>query len=144
MKFVILTGKYTKIWELHTDKIAFSNVKKYYYRTNPESITKSRFSNKQLDYYVIAEDLQQFVKQKYPQYFKYAINHSVRISISFMRKISECRFDDKTTISFLVSIIRKNIFRYLFSGYSIFSKLYGVLICISPMSALMLFRKKNK
>ena len=127
-----------------SEKIAFVNAKKYYYRTNIESITKSNFSNKQLDYFIISEELQKFVKQKYPQYFRYTINHSVRISISFMRKISECEFEDKETIKFLVSNIRTNILKYLFSEFSIFSKLYGVLICISPVTALLLFRNKNK
>ena len=136
-------GTTYKLVEL-SEKIAFVNVKKYYYRTNNESITKSSFSNRQMEYYIIAEELQKFVKQKYPQYFKYAIYHSVRISISFMRKISECEFEDKETINFLISNIRTNILKYLFSEYSIFSKLYGVLICISPATALSLFRNKNK
>lgn len=135
-------GTTYKLVEL-SKKIAFTNTKKYYYRTNSDSITKTKFSNKQLDYFVIAQELHEFIKERYPQYLRYAINHSIRISIAFMRKISICGFNDKDTINFLVSKIRKNIFGYLFSGYSIFSKLYGILICINTRTALKLFRKNR-
>lgn len=135
-------GTTYKLVEL-SKKIAYVDAKKYYYRTNIESITKSNFTNRQLDYFIIAEELQKFVKQKYPQYFRYAINHSVRISISFMKKISNCDFNDKKTIDFLISNIRQHMFEYLFSGYSIFNKLYGLLICISPNIALSIFKNKN-
>lgn len=126
-----------------SSEIAYTAAKKYYYRTNPESITKVNFTNKNLDYFDIAEELQTYIKEHYPQYMKYAKNHSVRISISFMRKISICGFNDEKTIDFLVSNIRKNIFGYLFGGYSIFSKMYGVWICINTKSALRFFNKKR-
>lgn len=126
-----------------SNKVAFVDVRKYYYRTNPESITKSNFTNKQLDYYEIAAELRQFIEKNYPEHMRSAKNHSVRMSVAFMRKISVCGFNDKKTIAFLVSDIRKNIFGYLSSGYSIFSKLYGLLICVSPSAALKLFKYKS-
>lgn len=136
-------GTTYKLVEL-SNKIAFANTKKYYYRTNSDSITQAKFSNKQLDYFVIAQELQEFIKERYPQYLRYAINHSIRISIAFIRKISICGFNDKDTIDFLVKKIRKNIFGYLFSGYSIFSKMYGLLICINIQAALKLFQLRKK
>lgn len=134
-------GTTYKLVEL-SEKIALADVEKYYYRTNPESITKVNFANKNLDYFEIAEELQNYVQKHYPQYLKYAKNHSTRMAISFMRKISVSGFDDEKTIAFLVANIRRNIFGYIFSRYSIFSKMYGIFICINTKSALKFFNKK--
>ena len=126
-------------------RIALIDTPKYYYRrTNPQSITQTTFSNKQLDYYVISTELENFIKEKYPQFLNMVVNHSVRVSIAFMRKISICGFDDKNTINFLITHIKASILKYLFSGYSLCSKLYGLLICISPNTALSLFKCKKK
>ena len=113
----------------------------YYYRSNPESITQASFSLKHLDYYEIAAELKKFIAANYPEFTHLADYHRVRISISFMRKISRSGFDDQQTIRFLTKQIRGGIFRYFFSGYSIFSKLYGIAIAVSPQIALSFFRK---
>ena len=123
--------------------IAHINTAKYYYRYNPESITKANFKNNQLDYFTVSDKLISFLENKYPEYRKYAVAHAVRNSIAFMRKISACGFDDEKIIDFLVNKIKPHIFVYCFSRYSIFSKMYGILICISPKCALKLFKPKK-
>lgn len=125
-------------------RIVFVDVKKYYYRCNFGSITKSKFSDKHLDYYKISEELYTFIDNKYPQLVKYVRNHSVRMSIAFMRRISILSFEDKNIVDFLVKDIRDSFVRYLFSGYAVLSKIYGLLICISPQLALKIFKKKRK
>lgn len=122
--------------------IAHINTAKYYYRYNPESITKANFKNNQLDYFTVSDKLISFLENKYPEYRKYAVAHAVRNAIAFMRKISACGFDDEKTINFLVNKIKPHIFGYCFSRYSIFSKMYGILICLSPKRALKIFKKK--
>lgn len=123
-------------------KIAFVNTHQYYYRCNAESTTQAAFSNKHLDYYFIAKEMQEFIELKYPKYKQLLVNHGVRISISFMRKISICGFDDAETVAFLTKHIRTGIVRYMFSGYSVFSKLYGLIICVSPKLALKIFYRR--
>ncbi len=121
-------------------RIAYSEIPMYYYRYNPTSITKSKFSKNQLEYFKGAGELQEFIKEYYPSLKNAAISHSVRNSIAYMRRISAAGFNDKETIQFLTRNIRKNIFIYLFSTYKLTSKLYGLLISMSPNMALKIFR----
>ena len=121
--------------------IAFVDGSFYYYRSNPESITQANFSTKQLDYYEIANELREYISSVHPEFINQVDNHRVRISISFMRKISRSGFNDQQTIRFLTVQIRGGILKYLKSDYSVFSKLYGIAIALSPKIALMFFRK---
>ena len=123
------------------EKVAFMDSSFYYYRSNPESITQASFSTKQLDYYDIADELREYISSAYPVFIDLVDNHRVRISISFMRKISISGFNDQQTIRFLTKQIRSGILKYMKSGYSLFSKLYGIAIAVSPKIALMFFRK---
>lgn len=123
------------------NKIAFVDAYKYFYRCNPTSTTQSAFSRKQMDYFYIIDEMYGYMEEKHPEFLRLVINHKVRNSIAFIRRISMSGFDDKEVISILVKNVRKNIFGYFFSGYSLFSKLYGALICISPKVALKVFHK---
>ena len=125
------------------NRIVHINTAKYYYRYNPESITRTRFKSDQFDYFTVSDKLISFLENKYPEYRKYAINHSVRNAIAFMRKISACGFDDEKIIDFLVNKIKPHIFGYCFSRFSFLSKCYGILISISPKCALKLFKPKK-
>lgn len=136
-------GTTYKVIEL-VDQVVVIDSRKYYYRVNPVSITQSNFSKKQLDYYDIVEELERFVSENYKKYLRLVKNHVARNSISFMRKVSESGFSDKKVIAVLVKNIRKNIFGYMFSNFSMFSKLYGLFICISPSLALKVFNCNKK
>lgn len=123
-------------------RIAHINTPMYYYRFNEVSITKSRFTNKHLDYFDISEELCFFIEKEYPKLLQLAKNHSTRNAIAFMRRISSSNFSDQQTIRFLVKEVKKNILKYIFSCFSPLSKLYGILICLSPQIALKLFRDR--
>ena len=63
--------------------------------------------------------------------------------ISFFKDISTSGYDDKDDIKKVIDIIRNGIFGYLFSGYKLTSKLYGIFISIFPSWALKVFRSKD-
>ncbi len=138
----VIYEDYATVYKLlhRAKKVAYANTNKYFYRTNFESITKSGFKKSQMDYYKVSDEVLSFVKENYPKYKKYVINRKTRMSISFYKDISKTGFSDKDIIKFIVSDVRKNIFRYLFCRYSIFSKLYGVVISISPKLARKIFQ----
>ncbi len=135
-------GTVYKILDL-VEKVVLVDSRKYYYRCNPESITQVAVSRKQLDYYDIISELKEYIKEKYPKFLRLVIHHEVRNSIAFLRRISISGMENKELVDFLVRKVRKNIFRYQFSCYSPFSKLYGLLISISPKLALKVFKNKN-
>ena len=122
-------------------KIAYTEAKKYYYRPNPAGITGGKFYKKQLQYFEISDEVMGFVREQYPRYKKYVNYRATRMAISFYKNISRSHFEDKETTDFLVRIIRKNIFGYMFSGYALLSKAYGVLISIMPKIALKVFAR---
>ena len=120
-------------------KVAYNNENKYYYRPNPGGITGGKFYKKQMQYFEISEQVMAFVSAEYPEYEKYVNNRAERMAISFYKKISESGFDDRETIRFLARFIRKHIWRYLFSGYSPLSKMYGLMVSVMPRLALKVF-----
>jgi len=113
------------------NKIVYNSTPKYYYRVNPKSITNRSFSNKNLDFLEISFDMINFLKKEYPSVTNVAYNRLVRYSISFLKTISDENFKDIDTINLLISIVRKNIFKYIFSNYKTSSKLYGLLLSIN-------------
>lgn len=121
--------------------IACVDTRKYYYRYNPDSITNKRFSLKQMDYYAISDEVEAFIIDKYPSFKKHVRNRATRMSISFLKKISEIGFDDRAVIDFLIAHTRTNIARYMFSGYSPLSKAYGLYVSLFPKKALRMFKK---
>ncbi len=124
-------------------KICFIDTKKYFYRYNPKSITKSPFKNNQMQYFIAADEFISFLQGKYPHLVRYALHHSTRNAIAYIRRISMSCFKDNKTIDFLTTHIKKHIWKYLFSSFSIYSKLYGIFICISPKNALRFFEVKK-
>lgn len=124
-----------------TDKVVYVDTRKYFYRYNPTSTTKSQFTKKQMDYFYIIDEMRAFFKEKYPRLLRLLLNHETRNAIAFMRRISIAGFSDEETIDFLVKKIRKGYFRYLFSSFSFLSKAYGLIICMAPKSAIKLFKK---
>ena len=123
------------------DQIAYASTKKYFYRTNPTSITGGRFYPRQLQYFEISEQVMAYIAQKYPYYKKHVKNRATRMAISFCKNISSSGYSDEVSKNFLVKYIRKNIFLYLFSGYVLRSKLYGLLLSICPKRAFRMFEK---
>lgn len=126
----------------NASKISCIRARKYYYRLdNNGSITHGSFSPKQMDFYKASQEVREFVSEKYPQYEKLVVYRQTKISISFYKTISATQFKNDDVQEKIVSKIRKNIFGYMFSRYSVLTKAYGVLICISPKLALKVFKR---
>lgn len=121
--------------------VAYTGVNKYYYRPNPAGITGRGFYKKQLQYFEISEEVMRFVCNEYPSYKRYVKFRAERMAISFYKSMSSSHFDDSETASFLARFIRRNIFGYMFSGYALRSKLYGLMISVMPKAALKVFSR---
>ncbi|MBO5480395.1 MAG: glycosyltransferase [Clostridia bacterium] len=128
-------------WFDRAHKISFINEKKYYYRYNPTSTTKKGFNPKRLDYYDITEDILQFMKKQYPKFVKYVRRHMVRNTIAFFREMVSCDYYDDEVETKFRTIIKEGIWDYLFSGYKLLSKAYGLCILISPKLARKIFKR---
>ena len=123
---------YTTYKLLHkANKIVISNQKKYYYRYNENSITKSKFNKNKMDLIVASKEIINFMEDNYPDLAILARNRCTRYAISFIKTIIQENIQDKLILQELISLVRANIFIYLFSSYKISSKLYGVSLSVS-------------
>ena len=104
----------------------------YFYRPNPNSITKASFSHKRMQFYDVTALVEADMQNEYPDLVPVIKNRVTRQSISYFRDISKSGYDDKEDIRYVVSRVRKGIFKYLFSSYNFKSKMYGVMIALLP------------
>ena len=126
------------------EKICVINSSYYYYRPNPTGITGAAFSEKKMDYYTVTHRLQQdLIMLGYDTLMSSLDNRTVRYSISFFRDISRSHYQNEEIIDYIVKVIRNKIFKYMMSDYKLSSKLYGLLITISPRTAICVFRRKK-
>ncbi len=116
---------------------------KYYYRYNPTGLTKCGFNPKRLDYFDVSKEVQTFMQEKYPALEKYARMREVRYAISFYKEMLTSGYEDETTERKFRKIIKRGIMEYLFSGYALLSKLFGVCIAVSPKLAEKIFKRKT-
>lgn len=126
---------------IKSEKICFVDACHYYYRQNPKGITRSPFTDKKMDYYVVTDLVRQDLKKlQYDDLLPILNNRTVRYSISFYRDISKSKYYNDANCDFIVKTIRKHMFRYLFSQYKFTSKMFGVVISISPGLARWMFQ----
>ena len=104
----------------------------YFYRPNPNSITKASFSHKRMQFYDVTSLVESDMQNEYPDLLPVIKNRVTRQSISYYRDISKSGYDDKEDIRYVIRKVRKGIFRYLFSSYNFKSKMYGVMIALLP------------
>ena len=121
------------------EKIVHIDRELYHYRRNDESITRSQFSAKRLEYYDAAQHTNELVQKAYPQLIKHAQNRDTRYSIAFYRQAAKSPERDKKSEKTLVKHVRRGILPYLFSGYKLTSKAYGVVIAVCPPLARKMF-----
>ena len=114
----------------------------YHYRDdNSESITHARFSPKLMDYFTVAEGVDTFLRESYPELLRDAKNRRTRCAVSFFRRYAEAGTTDKAIGRALVRTTRRGILPYLFSGYNPKSKAFGLLMSVCPPLAAALFRR---
>ena len=104
----------------------------YYYRPNPNSITKASFTHKRMQFYDVTSLVESDMGKDCPEMLPVIRNRVTRQSISYFRDMSKSGYDDAEDIRFVIRKVRKGIFKYLFSAYNFKSKMYGVMIALLP------------
>ena len=85
-----------------------------------------------MQFYDVTALVEADMQNEYPDLVPVIKNRVTRQSISYFRDISKSGYDDKEDIHYVVSRVRKGIFKYLFSSYNFKSKMYGVMIALLP------------
>ena len=113
----------------------------YYYRPNPNSITKTAFYHKRMQFYEVNERVVSDVKEIYPDLLSVIRHRVTRQSISYFRDMGVSDYDNKEDYKYVVKMVRKGIFKYLFSAYAFKSRMYGLMIAIIPPLARKMSKK---
>ena len=113
----------------------------YYYRPNPNSITKTAFYHKRMQFYEVNDRVVSDVKEIYPDLLSVIRHRVTRQSISYFRDMGVSDYDNKEDYKFVVKMVRKGIFKYLFSAYAFKSRMYGLMIAIIPPLARKMSKK---
>ena len=126
------------------DRIGFINKPYYYYRYNRDSITGQTFSDKKMDYYKVTSLIKEELSEtKWNRCISSINNRTTRYSISFYREISRSGYMNEENCDYIIKYIKKNIIKYLFTKYKLSSKMYGILISISPKLARKVFEPRR-
>lgn len=115
----------------------------YFYRPNPSGITGSPFYHRKMQFFDVAEDVTSGIKDTDPDLVPVIRNRITRQAISYFRDMSSSSYDDKADKKLIIKTIRKGIWKYLFSGYKAKSKMYGLMIAVSPPLAQKVFAPKG-
>ncbi len=111
------------------EKIIFYNVPLYYYRKREGSIMQQPFHEKKLDMIGISKEQIEFLKEFYPGLERVAYNRLVRYCISFFKELAQSGERENKAVLVLQHYIKQGYPYYLFSGYKITSKMFGLMVC---------------
>ena len=109
----------------------------YFYRPNPAGITGTPFYHRKMQFFDVAAKVSEGISDTHPD----LVPVVTRQAISYYRDISSSGYDDAEDKKFIVKTVRKGIWKYLFSKYKAKSKMFGLLIAISPPLARKVFAK---
>ena len=115
----------------------------YFYRPNPAGITGTPFYHRKMQFFEVADKVSAGISGEYSDLVPVIRNRITRQAISYYRDVASSGYDDVNDTKFIVSTVRKGIWKYLFSRYKAKSKMFGLLIAISPSLARKVFAKKN-
>ena len=113
----------------------------YFYRPNPAGITGTPFYHRKMQFFDVAAKVSEGISDTHPDLVPVIRNRVTRQAISYYRDISSSGYDDAEDKKFIVKTVRKGIWKYLFSKYKAKSKMFGLLIAISPPLARKVFAK---
>lgn len=121
--------------------VAITDTCVYFYRENPQSITGVAFSAKRMQFFDVADSIIDYLRIDNKHLIKWADMRHTRYAISFYKQIAQSGFNDERIEKTLVCQIRKYIVPYcIITRYSILSRLFGILIAISPNAARRLMQ----
>ena len=117
----------------HTDRVACTPHRKYYYRINPHSATKQAFCLKKLNYFDSADAAKAFARQHNMSAFERCIRaEEAANAVSFLADLISYDCPDKAQINAeLLGRVRRNIWPLLGGGRSMGNKLFGLASCIN-------------
>lgn len=128
-------------------KITYISEKKYFYRKRPNSITTAKFSDKQMDLYFALEEIEKFLKSKYPKLLPYLEKRILNTNVTMLHTISQQNYNNKVNILMLIKKIKKIILKkVLCKDIKFKTKFYGVMFSINFFitKQLILLIKKIK
>lgn len=123
-----------RLFDLSSSAVICSNAY-YYYRSNPNSITHSKFSEREFDRIIASEEKVEFCRENYPQYTHLAIKYLVYDCIVTLSKMDKY---DKKYDQYILANIRKYLFVFLFGKNSLKGKIFAVLAVINPRIAIII------
>lgn len=124
------------------ETVAITDTCVYFYRENPQSITGVAFSAKRMQFFDVADSIIDYLRMENKHLIKWADMRHTRYAISFYKQIAQSGFNDERIEKTLVCQIRKNIVPYcIITRYSILSRLFGILIALSPNAARRLMQR---
>lgn len=125
-----------------TDRVAICDVPLYYYnRSNLNSITKSKFSVKKLDYFTTSQKLLEFAVHIQHKQLAYLTKQTRAYMIAgFFRQMALTGFSDRKIITPLQRELRHNLLLLLQSSHKLTNKLFAVACCINFKVTTKLYR----
>lgn len=115
----------------------------YFYRPNPAGITGTPFYHRKMQFFEVADKVTSGISSDYSDLVPVIRNRITRQAISYYRDVASSGYDDLDDTKFIIKTVRKGIWKYLFSRYKAKSKMFGLLIAISPPLARKVFAKKS-
>ena len=120
---------------------AYVDSKLYYYTVNTDSLTKSFFSKKHMQYFEIAEKVNSFIGAEYPDLLECACNRDTSMAVAYFRKISRSDYNEKEVIDELVARIRKGRKLFMKSSYPFSKRCACFAIALSPSAAKLILKR---
>lgn len=119
---------------------AYVDSKLYYYTVNTDSITKSFFSKKHMQYFEIADAVNAFIDSEYHDLLDCAYNRDTSMAVAYFRKISRSDYNEKDVINELVARIRKGRKLFMKSSYPFSKRCACFAIALSPAAAKLILK----
>lgn len=120
--------------------ISFVNSIKYFYTDDSESITRSSFSKKDMDYFTVSKDIVSFIESNYPDLLHAVTFRDTSMAISFYKKMSISGYCDSKIQNMLVTRIRETCIPFLCSGYPLIKRIAGLCIAVMPNLMKLILR----
>ena len=135
---------YATIYKLFcaAEQVAWVDVRKYYYTmSNKESLTKGAFSPSQMDYILASEEIQDFLRERFPELVPAAQDRDTSNGLFLLDKYCASSTRDPDTEKRLISFIRNNGSHFQRSAYPVKKKIVYAMLGIAPSLTVKLLRK---
>ena len=119
--------------------VSYVNSKLYYYNNNNESIMKSKFSPKKMQYFEVADYVNEFINEQYPSLLPYAHYRDVNMAIAYYKKMSRDGYTNSKDRNEVLKIIKGNSLSFLWSEYPIQKRFAAIIISLFPNTSRWLF-----